>query len=403
MNLPLAPWRRGAYTTARDYHEQGCQPAGSVIPAHRALRIAFIADWCLPRFGGLELQLFDLAHALRARGHTVRIITSTPGPADLDGIPVHRLNGRRFPLWGFSASRQQFRELDAVMGEHAFDVLHIHSGIIAPLAYGAARIAAQSGIPTAFTFHSVYDYMRPALHLLSGIGNAARMPIAWSAVSTVVSREAAQALRRPSVDVLPNGIDPASWSVSSRLRVPGEFRLVSVGRLQVRKRPAALFGILDHAQQLSGHTVRVTLDIVGDGPERARVDRLALRAGADRVRVHGRLGRADIRALFGQSDAFLLPSRMESFGIAALEARCAGLPVIARTNTGVADFITHGQSGLLAHSDRGFAHAVADLASDDALYSKIAEYNRANIPPYSWDEVVALTLAQYDRAAALHT
>ena len=364
-------------------------------------RIAFIADWCLPRFGGLELQLFDLAQSLRAQGNTVEIITATPGPTDLSGIRVHRLNGRRFPPWGFSFSRQQFRELDAVIRGGSFDVLHVHSGIIAPLAYGGARIAAQSGIPTAFTFHSVYDYMRPALHLLTGLGDAARLPIAWSAVSSVVAHEASRALRGPRVDILPNGIEPAAWSVHARQRSPGEYRLVTVGRLQVRKRPVALFDILDTAQRLVRGDTRVTLDVVGDGPERARIERLAKRAGAERVRIHGRLPREQIRALFARSDAFLLPSRMESFGIAALEARCAGLPVVARTNTGVADFIEHGRSGLLAPNDRGLARAVADLASDDALQRSIMEYNGVHTPPYSWREIVALTLAQYERARSV--
>lgn len=372
-----------------------------MTPAAAGRRIAFIADWCLPRFGGLELQLFDLARALHAHGHTVEIITATPGAAQLDGIVVHRLNGRRFPPWGFSFSRRQFRELRDVIRRGAFDVLHVHSGIIAPLAYGGARIAVQSGVPTAFTFHSVYDYMRPALHALAGMGSARRMPVAWSAVSSVVAGEVAPALRGARVDILPNGVDPAAWTPMRRVRHPSEFRLVSVGRLQVRKRPAALFAIRDAAQRLVGEHLRVTLDIIGDGPERTRVERLARAAGPNLVHLHGRLERDAIRAIFANADAFLLPSRMESFGIAALEARCAGLPVIARTNTGVADFITHGQSGLLARDDRGMARAVADLANDPALHQAIAEHNSATLPPYAWDQIVDRTMAQYERARAL--
>ncbi|MEP6621377.1 MAG: glycosyltransferase family 4 protein, partial [bacterium] len=109
----------------------------------------------------------------------------------------------------------------------------------------------------------------------------------------------------------------------------------------------------------------------------------------------------DIRALFSEADAFVLPSRMESFGIAALEARCAGLPVIARTNTGVADFIEHRRSGMLAPTDRGFALAIAELIRNNRLHQAILSHNRSTMPPYSWDRVVDLTMAQYEKARTL--
>jgi glycosyltransferase involved in cell wall biosynthesis len=366
-----------------------------------ARRIALVCDWCLPRFGGLELQLMDVARALRAAGHTVEIITATPGPTVLDGVPVHRLRGARMPHFGITCSPTQFREFRTVLREGAFDVVHVHSGLIAPLAYGCAAIAARAGVPTALTFHSVYDYLLPALSALAHVSGAAQLPIAWSAVSRYVAREASHALAGATVAVLPNGIDPDQWHVVPLPRPVGEFRLVSVMRLQVRKRPLALFDILDRAQREAGPSVRLSLDIVGEGRERAAVERRARARDDGRVRVHGRLTHEEIRAVFGGADAFLLPTRLESFGIAALEARCAGLPVIARQDSGVEDFITHGHHGLLGDSDASLASAVARLALDEPLRAAMAARNRESTPPHRWTDVVAATMAQFDRAERL--
>jgi glycosyltransferase involved in cell wall biosynthesis len=364
-------------------------------------KIALVCDWCLPRFGGLELQLIDLAKALRSAGHSVEIITATPGPDVIDGIPVRRLRGFRFPFFEFTFSLRQFRELRAALREGAFDVVHVHCGVIAPLAYGGVRLAAKSGIPTALTFHSVYDYLEPALHNLAQLSGASRYPVAWSAVSRYVATETSRILNDADVNVLPNGIDTSAWSTPARVRRPDELRLIAVMRLQVRKRPRDLFPILDEAQKRVGSSVRITLDIIGDGRERFFVDRLAAAAGADRVRVHGRLAREEIRAMFAESDAFILPTRMESFGIAALEAMLAGLPVIARRNTGVEDFVVHGENGLLGESISDLTDAVVELTENESLRARIAARNREARPPFGWSDVVAATMAEYDRAARL--
>jgi glycosyltransferase involved in cell wall biosynthesis len=92
---------------------------------------------------------------------------------------------------------------------------------------------------------------------------------------------------------------------------------------------------------------------------------------------------------------------MESFGIAALEALCAGLPVIARSRTGVEDFVTNRENGLLADSVDGLTQAVVELARNEPVRAAMARRNRDARPPYAWTDVVAATLAQYERAESL--
>ena len=101
------------------------------------------------------------------------------------------------------------------------------------------------------------------------------------------------------------------------------------------------------------------------------------------------------------SDAYVQASVRESFGIAALEARSAGLPVVARSQTGTAQFIRDGQEGLLASNDSGMSAAIARLALDRPLLTRLAGHNRSVPPEQSWPQVLDLVAAAYDRARAL--
>ncbi|HEV7657870.1 MAG TPA: glycosyltransferase [Mycobacteriales bacterium] len=74
----------------------------------------------------------------------------------------------------------------------------------------------------------------------------------------------------------------------------------------------------------------------------------------------------EIRSLYEQPDLFVAPAVLESFGIAALEARCAGLPVLARTAGGIGEFGGHDRHGLLAGSDSELVRDLVRLAADSA-------------------------------------
>ena len=93
----------------------------------------------------------------------------------------------------------------------------------------------------------------------------------------------------------------------------------------------------------------------------------------------------------------MAPANLESFGLAALEARCAGLPVVAKAQTGIREFVEHGQEGLLAANDHQFVDQVLALVRDPELRAKIAAFNRATPARCEWPEVVQLTLDAYAR------
>jgi glycosyltransferase involved in cell wall biosynthesis len=115
----------------------------------------------------------------------------------------------------------------------------------------------------------------------------------------------------------------------------------------------------------------------------------------------GRLPRPEIQRLFEQADVYLAPARQESFGIAALEARCAGLPVVAMACGGVSDFISHGAEGFLAESDADMARAAAALLKSPDWLRDIQQHNRVSDPLMTWPRVLELTADAYRRAAFL--
>ena len=132
------------------------------------------------------------------------------------------------------------------------------------------------------------------------------------------------------------------------------------------------------------------------------MERAIAKAGlSGRIELLGTRSRAEIRELLGGSDVFVLPTVRESFGLAALEARCAGLPVVAMAASGVAELIQHGRDGLLAGSDAELAVHVATLARDADLRCAMARNNRETRPLCDWPLVAEQHVSLYREAIAL--
>jgi phosphatidylinositol alpha 1,6-mannosyltransferase len=148
--------------------------------------------------------------------------------------------------------------------------------------------------------------------------------------------------------------------------------------------------------------VDVRLRIVGDGPERRALQReINRRRLRERVELLGSCTRAQIRDLLAETDVFVLPTVRESFGLAALEARCAGVPVVAMAGSGVAELIDNGRGGLLARSDGEMAMQVLTLIRDPCRRHSMAQHNRDSTPPHDWAAVIGAHEAIYREAIAL--
>ena len=361
------------------------------------MRIAIATDWFAPRLGGIESQLGQLAAGLASRGHDVEVVTTTPGPVEQGPFRVRRIAVSTLPGVGVAISPGLVPALRRAL--RGFDVVHAHASVVSPVGYTAAAVARAAGLPVVLTFHSVLHANRAAIAIANALFRLDRSRVVWTAVSELVAGQVRRALPRAHVSVLPNGLDLAFWreaAVPDRTR-DGEVTLVTAMRLHRKKRPAALLRAFAGASA-NGSAAR--LIVAGAGPQTARVARDAARLSGNASRSVELLPWQDadaLRRLYARSDAFVLPSRHESFGLAALEARAAGLPVIAMREAGCAEFLRHGDNALLCDDDRDLAAAIGRVISDSGLRRRLAATD-VGLARYDWSAVLTAHEGAYAAA-----
>lgn len=202
--------------------------------------------------------------------------------------------------------------------------------------------------------------------------------------------------------MVPNGVDPGQWTVVPEPGPAGVLRVAVVSRLASRKRLLQLSDVLHHVSGRLPAGAALHVEIFGDGPQRPRLERrLDEHSMTGWVHLRGRCSRGDIRAAFARSDLFIAPAKLESFGIAALEARCAGLPILARSGTGVSDFVAHGREGWLVDSDAAMGETLLHLVRTPDVLQRVAAHNRSTPASISWSEVLRRCETLYRRATLL--
>ena len=377
------------------------------------MRIALLSDCYLPRLGGIEVQVHDLAARLNGRGHEVVVFTATPGNHgerggfvdQVDGVPVHRLALKlpfELPVNPLAPTLLRQRLTDG-----GFDVAHVHMGVVSPFAVDCARVAVGMGLPTAMTWHCMLGPLEPVFRAARHVRRWAARGVAMSAVSAV----AAEPLQRivgsaGMVNVLSNGIDVDRWAISAdrapKREVEAGVRVVSAMRLAVRKRPMPLLRTMARVRALVPADIPISLEIFGEGPDRGRLERFVTAHDMGGwVALPGRVTRDELREKYAEADIYVAPAPLESFGIAALEARTVGLPVVGRWGSGVEEFVKDGLNGYLAADDAAMSGCLARLVTDAGLRGSMAAYNRSTPPEQSWGRILDGAEAEYRRALAL--
>ena len=397
------------------------------------MRVLIVSDCYAPRLGGIETQVQDLARNLLAVGHQPAVVTATPLGARRgrsverpDGFPVFRTT---VPLPGeLPVHPRGRREMEALMERLRPDVVHVHVGIVSPFAWSGIAAARRQGLPVAITFHCVLGPWARAGAALGALSPVRR----WqrfadlTAVSSMLARQvqtagalgalggagqpdgdSGQAGGAGGVAVLPNGITVDHWRLEPTAPAdqsgPRPLRVVASLRWIERKRPLQVVRAFTAAlESLAGTGGReAVLEMYGDGPLR---DRLAQEAAAspvaDRITLVGRVERSELARAFTRADVYLQTSPADSFGISVLEARTAGLAVVALRSSGVSDFIIDGVEGLLADDDAGLARALAELLGNPGRLERMKGHNRSVPPGPQWSSVVEQNVEAYRRAIA---
>lgn len=203
---------------------------------------------------------------------------------------------------------------------------------------------------------------------------------------------------REKIIVIPNAIHPTPYAPAScrtearqRAGVSGRV-ILAVARLNPWK------GIDKLIQILPGLATRipdVNLIVVGDGPERARLEGLADRLGvSDRVTFRGRVPREEVGTYFQAADVFVLYSGYEGLPHVVLEAMTFGVPVVVSDKGGNREVVEDGVTGLVVPLDGTgpLEAAVGQILSDAALAARLSAAARERLASFNWERMVARTL-----------
>ena len=360
------------------------------------MRVTLLPGIWPPDVGGPATHGPELARFLVARGDSVRVVTMASGPTTETPCEIVTVDrARPFPF------RYGLLAVHATRSARSSDVLYASATYAAA---AAAAVAARRALVVKLVSDPAYERAR-RLGLFGGTleeFQAARAPAleALRRARTAVLRRA-EAMIVPSrflagfatawgvaaerLHVVPN---PAP-SVLPALDVPRS-GLVFAGRLTRQK---AVHVLLDALVLIPA----AELTVIGDGPERERLERRAREGGLNgRVRFVGSLPREQVLEALARAEIAVLPSDWENFPHAAVEALAVGTPLVATAVGGVGEIVVDGVNGLLVPpgSPEALAGALKRVLESEELQARLSRQARASVGELEADRI-------YGRFAAL--
>jgi len=366
---------------------------------------------CYPTYGGSGVVATELGKALALRGHTVHFITyERPFRLDafLQNIYYHQVEPRDYPLFAFPPyeSALTSKMVDVCQYEK-LDVLHVHYAIPhAASAFLARQILLEQGIrmPFVTTLHGTDITLvgtdpayKPVVCFSIEHSNAVTCVSDYLRLATQERFEVSK-----PIDVIPNFVDLKRFKPSEtrctelrkRVAPHGEKIILHVSNFRKVKRIDDLWDTYVKLRE----RLSVRLLLVGDGPERAQLEQ-KVRQGGYGAEVHFLGNQVAVEDILPMGDLFLFPSENESFGLAALEAMAAGLPVVGSASGGVTELVEHGVSGMLCPlgDTDAMAAAAYTILSDPALFDAFRAAARSRASTFSEDAIVPLYEGVYHR------
>ncbi|WP_199180353.1 glycosyltransferase family 4 protein [Verrucosispora sp. ts21] len=379
--------------------------------------------------GGLGRHVHALSVALAAAGHEVTVVTRHADGAALeehvDGVRIVRAaeDPVTFPLatgsllaWTMAFNHTLTRAALHATDTAEFDVVHAHDWLVA---HTAITVAEYLHLPLVTTMHATEagrhqgwlpEEMNRTIHGVEHwLSNASTRLIACSGymrdqVTTLFE------VPQEKVAVVPNGVDDRAWRArpravaSARARFAGDGPLIGyAGRLVYEK---GVQHLVDAVPQLRDRHPGLRVLIAGDGPYRGELEERTRQLGlGGTVRFAGFLDNTQLPAVLGATDATVVPSLYEPFGMVALEAAAAGAPLAVARTGGLAEIVEPGVTGVtFPHSDPpALAGAVGQLIGDEVFARRVARLARSMVGRrYGWATIAARTAHAYAVARREH-
>ncbi|MCW5960114.1 MAG: N-acetyl-alpha-D-glucosaminyl L-malate synthase BshA [Pyrinomonadaceae bacterium] len=355
-----------------------------------------------PTYGGSGIVGSELGRELAERGHNVHFISSSL-PTRLtelnERVHFHEVEMMNYPLFEHQPYDLALAtKMATVARSEKLDLLHVHYAIPHSISAILAResIKEKRFVPVITTLHgtditlvgadrSYLPITKYGLQQSNGV----------TAVSRFLKQATIETFDFDEIEVIPNFICPAHYQridespLKTEFSPNGENLLTHVSNFRPVKRPVDCIEIL---AAVRNEVSNVKLLMVGDGPERAASEYRARQLNvAEFVHFVGK--RENIADYLGISDVFLLPSELESFGLAALEAQACEVPVVATRIGGIPEVVIENETGFLSEvgNVQKMSENVVTLLSDEkmrrdfgrkARESAISRYSTKSIIPH---------------------
>lgn len=311
---------------------------------------------CYPTFGGSGVVATELGKALAKNGHNVHFITySQPTRLDFfnENLFYHEVDIRTYPLFQYPPYELALASKMVDVAQHEkLDLLHVHYAIPhASAAYMAKRILKEKNIniPVVTTLHGT-DIT------LVGKDPSYEPVVTFSINKSDGVTAVSEDLKKDTLDhfdiyqhieVIPNFIDLGRFNRQKKdhfktaICPNGEKLMVHTSNFRKVKRVEDVIYVFNNVRKI----IPAKLLLVGDGPERIKMEKLCRELGTcEDIRFLGKL--EAVEEVLSVSDLFLMPSEKESFGLAALEAMSCEVPVISSNAGGIPELNIDGVTGF---------------------------------------------------------
>jgi len=368
---------------------------------------------CYPTFGGSGVVATELVKALAEKGHKIHFITyQQPVRLDLfsENIFYHEVKISSYPLFDYQPYELVLTsKLVDIVKFEKLDILHVHYAIPhASAAYMAQHILKSEGIyiPFITTLHGTdITLVGKDSSFEPVITFAINESDAVTAVSESLKQDTLKHFNiKRDIEVIPNFIclehyntNGNAAAIKKSFAPNNEKVLVHVSNFRKVKRVEDVIRVFDIVRK----EIPAKLLLVGDGPEKHRLESLCRDLGTCHL-THF-LGKVkDTEHILSASDLFLLTSESESFGLAALEAMAAKVPVISTNTGGIPEVNKHGYSGYLSNVGdvADMAKNTLQILKNDKILSqfKLNAYEQAK--KFDIDNVLPKYKALYHRLIA---
>jgi len=335
---------------------------------------------CYPTFGGSGVVATELGLEMANEGHSVHFISYSQ-PVRLDpyaaNVYYHEVAVSDYPLFDYSPYELVLTsKLVSVVKNEGLDILHVHYAIPhASAAYMAKKILETEGIyiPIVCTLHGTdITLVGKDASFEPVITFAINNSDAVTAVSESLKKDTLQFFNiNREIKVIPNFIDNRYFEkfkpngIRERYLPDGERLVMHLSNFRKVKRVQDVVSVFAKIIE----EVPSQLLMIGDGPERNNVEKMCRDLGiCNRIHFLGKTKK--IEQFLVNADLFILPSETESFGLAALEAMAAGVPVISTNTGGLPEVNVDGFSGYLSDVgdiDSMSRNAISILKTDSEL------------------------------------